>query len=282
MAAQGIAVVELLDAPTASTPPPSRAPLDRWGMAAVRAAIARDRQRTRTHPARGQSALGRIERHQPGAGSGRPTPGRADRCLAGLVRAVPGLPQPSTKVSQLAGSVRLRELERPLGGGSAVSRGLREIHGLPAGVVVGVGTSSSTSSTSSARTGIPSPGTVPIPTPNYHVGAVTLADTGVFLERAHIRSPRVSLEEFIRLPIRDLGVKPRCDDWDERLARTEQVSGTTSTGDVVGCPPRSELAAVRLTYLDPAGTWPHSSDQLWLHAWQVVVTSIVTRNGVDW
>lgn len=57
--------------------------------------------------------------------------------------------------------------------------------------------------------------------PHYHVGGVALSDTGVFLERAHIPSGRVSLEEFIRTMIDQFGIPPSCADWAERLDRTE-------------------------------------------------------------
>jgi hypothetical protein len=44
-----------------------------------------------------------------------------------------------------------------------------------------------------------------------------------YLERAHIPSPRESLEEYVRLMIMDLGIPPACDDWQDRLTRTEAV-----------------------------------------------------------
>lgn len=59
--------------------------------------------------------------------------------------------------------------------------------------------------------------------PHYHVGGPAIADTGVYLERAHIPSHRVSFEEFIRLMISELKVPPRCSDWEDRLRRTEST-----------------------------------------------------------
>jgi hypothetical protein len=59
--------------------------------------------------------------------------------------------------------------------------------------------------------------------PHYHFGAAALTPDGGYLARAHIPSPRVSLEAFIRLMIRDLGITPARDDWEERLAQSETV-----------------------------------------------------------
>ena len=53
--------------------------------------------------------------------------------------------------------------------------------------------------------------------PHWHIGGVTLARNRVYLDRAHIPSPRVSIEEFIRLLIEELDVAPRQEDWDRRL-----------------------------------------------------------------
>ena len=47
--------------------------------------------------------------------------------------------------------------------------------------------------------------------------------TSVYLDRAHIPSPRVSIEEFIRLMIEELGVELRVDDWDRRLRKTHKT-----------------------------------------------------------
>jgi hypothetical protein len=59
--------------------------------------------------------------------------------------------------------------------------------------------------------------------PHWHIGGVTGASDRVYLDRAHIPSPRVSIEEFIRLMIEDLGVQPRTDDWDSRLRKTHKA-----------------------------------------------------------
>lgn len=57
--------------------------------------------------------------------------------------------------------------------------------------------------------------------PHYHLGSVALSDTGVFLERAHIPSGRVSLEKFVRTMIEQFDIAPTCADWRDRLDRTE-------------------------------------------------------------
>ena len=59
--------------------------------------------------------------------------------------------------------------------------------------------------------------------PHWHIGGVTLSRGRLYLDRAHILSPRVSIEEFIRLMIEDLGVEPRTDDWDSRLRKTHKA-----------------------------------------------------------
>jgi hypothetical protein len=59
--------------------------------------------------------------------------------------------------------------------------------------------------------------------PHYHLGMAALTEDGGYFARAHIPSPRVSLEAFIRLMIRDLGLTPARDDWEERLARGEEA-----------------------------------------------------------
>lgn len=59
--------------------------------------------------------------------------------------------------------------------------------------------------------------------PHWHVGGITVPKDCVYLDRAHIPSPRVSIEEFIRLMIEELGVTPRSSDWDKRLTQTHKV-----------------------------------------------------------
>lgn len=58
--------------------------------------------------------------------------------------------------------------------------------------------------------------------PHYHLGDVALSDEGVYLARAHIPSGRVSFEEIIRMLLEQFGVQPLCDDWSDRLDRTEK------------------------------------------------------------
>jgi hypothetical protein len=59
--------------------------------------------------------------------------------------------------------------------------------------------------------------------PHWHIGSTALAADGVYLERAHIPSPRVSFEYMIRFMIEQMGVTPRREDWSERLKRTESA-----------------------------------------------------------
>ncbi|HEX2893161.1 MAG TPA: hypothetical protein VHO29_04065 [Marmoricola sp.] len=67
-------------------------------------------------------------------------------------------------------------------------------------------------------------GSSPYVDPHWHVGSVLLAPDGVFLERAHIPSPRVSFEHMVRWTIENLDeVTPAHGDWDERLRRTEEA-----------------------------------------------------------
>ena len=63
----------------------------------------------------------------------------------------------------------------------------------------------------------------PFTDPHWHIGAAALTADGVYLERAHIPSPRVSFEQMIRLTIDQMGVAPRRDDWSELLERTEAL-----------------------------------------------------------
>lgn len=58
--------------------------------------------------------------------------------------------------------------------------------------------------------------------PHYHLGGMALAETGVFMSRAHIASPRVSFEGFIRMMIEQFGIEATCADWKDRLKRTEK------------------------------------------------------------
>ncbi|QDP95074.1 hypothetical protein FOE78_03345 [Microlunatus elymi] len=65
--------------------------------------------------------------------------------------------------------------------------------------------------------------------PHYHFGAVALSDSGVFIERAHIPSGRVSLEKFIRTMIEQFGITASCQDWRDRLSRSESAFQQHST-----------------------------------------------------
>ena len=58
--------------------------------------------------------------------------------------------------------------------------------------------------------------------PHYHICAPALSTTGVFMERAHLPTHRVSFEEFIRICISQFGVSPAVPDWEQRLDATEQ------------------------------------------------------------
>lgn len=60
--------------------------------------------------------------------------------------------------------------------------------------------------------------------PHWHFGGPVLSETGVFLKRAHIPSPRIAFERIIRMAIEDVpGVEPTCDDWRDRLDSTESA-----------------------------------------------------------
>ena len=61
----------------------------------------------------------------------------------------------------------------------------------------------------------------PVTTPHWHIGAKALTKVGVYLERAHIPSPRVSFEQMIRFMIEQMNVEPHRDDWSKTLRRTE-------------------------------------------------------------
>jgi hypothetical protein len=55
------------------------------------------------------------------------------------------------------------------------------------------------------------------------IGAVALAPDGIYLQQAHIPSPRVSFEHMIRFMIEQLGVTRHREDWSKLLERTEAV-----------------------------------------------------------
>lgn len=57
--------------------------------------------------------------------------------------------------------------------------------------------------------------------PHYHMGVAALAPDGVFTPRAHIPSPRVSVETMVRLCIEQFGCQAVRDDWREVLDRCE-------------------------------------------------------------
>ncbi|MGH3088110.1 MAG: hypothetical protein ACRDSJ_12420 [Rubrobacteraceae bacterium] len=60
----------------------------------------------------------------------------------------------------------------------------------------------------------------PIDFPHLHLGAGIGAEMGE-VYKAHIPTGRVSLEDVIRLAIRDFGVEPQRDDWREILDETQ-------------------------------------------------------------
>lgn len=60
--------------------------------------------------------------------------------------------------------------------------------------------------------------------PHWHLGSAAISPDGVFLERAHIPSPRISFEHMIRWIIESIpGVDPAVEDWDRQLERTEST-----------------------------------------------------------
>lgn len=56
--------------------------------------------------------------------------------------------------------------------------------------------------------------------PHLHLGAGIAADLGI-LEKAHIPTGRVALEDLLRFAILELGVEPQRDDWREVLSETQ-------------------------------------------------------------
>lgn len=65
-------------------------------------------------------------------------------------------------------------------------------------------------------------GSSPFREPHWHVGSAALSPSGVFLERAHIPSERITLERIVRMVIEQFGAEPACEDWSDRLERTER------------------------------------------------------------
>lgn len=64
-------------------------------------------------------------------------------------------------------------------------------------------------------------GTSHVDFPHWHFGSVVLSSTGVFLERTHFPSPRVSFEHFLQLVCQVPGVTPLVTDHHERLTQLE-------------------------------------------------------------
>lgn len=56
--------------------------------------------------------------------------------------------------------------------------------------------------------------------PHLHLGAVMSSNLGG-LEKAHIPTGRVALEDLLRFAITELGVEPQRDDWQEVLSETQ-------------------------------------------------------------
>lgn len=56
--------------------------------------------------------------------------------------------------------------------------------------------------------------------PHMHLGSGIGADLGI-LEKVHIPTGRVALEDVLRFAITELGVEPQRDDWEETLTGTQ-------------------------------------------------------------
>ena len=53
---------------------------------------------------------------------------------------------------------------------------------------------------------------------------MAISPVGVFLERAHVPSPRISFEQMVRWVLETVpGVTPTRSDWFERLKRNEEI-----------------------------------------------------------
>jgi hypothetical protein len=65
-------------------------------------------------------------------------------------------------------------------------------------------------------------GPSPVTTPHLHLGS-GLGTGNPQLPKKHIPTGRISLEEVIRMAIRELGVEPLRDDWEEVLAESEEA-----------------------------------------------------------
>jgi len=72
--------------------------------------------------------------------------------------------------------------------------------------------------------------------PHLHVGAGSVAPNSP-VEKAHLPTNRVSLEDFLRLLLTDLGVPQRRDDWPEILEGTQGLFETWQTWPRPGQPP---------------------------------------------
>lgn len=61
--------------------------------------------------------------------------------------------------------------------------------------------------------------------PHLHLGAGIGADLGI-LEKTHIPTGRIALEDVLRFAISELGVEPQREDWSEVLAETQAAFET--------------------------------------------------------
>ena len=59
--------------------------------------------------------------------------------------------------------------------------------------------------------------------PHLHLGHARLHHDGVFSRKAHMPTGRISLESVIRLCIREYGIQPLRDDWEQVLANSEDL-----------------------------------------------------------
>jgi hypothetical protein len=64
--------------------------------------------------------------------------------------------------------------------------------------------------------------------PHLHLGAGIGADLGI-LEKTHIPTGRIALEDVLRFAIAELGVEPQREDWSEVLSETQAAFETWCT-----------------------------------------------------
>jgi hypothetical protein len=59
--------------------------------------------------------------------------------------------------------------------------------------------------------------------PHLHVGPAVLAEQAVLMQKAHIPSGRISIEEVVRFGIEELGIVPLRGDWEQVLGEAQKA-----------------------------------------------------------